>query len=94
MYVVSVTEALEECVGVIQDNCSMPSLYFQHFLNLHTNGIGNSPPSLFVWVEISPKYGFISLCVPRAHNLALTHIHSAISHTPVSIYRSVYLLLI
>lgn len=51
MYVVSVTEALEECVGVIQDNCSMSSLYFQHFLNLHTNGIGNSPPSLFVWVE-------------------------------------------
>lgn len=39
MCVVSVTEALEECVGVIQDNCSMSSLYFQHFLILHANGI-------------------------------------------------------
>lgn len=77
--VVSVTEALEECVGVIQDNCSMSSLYFQHFLILHANGIWNSPPSFFVWLEIPPKYGFILLCVPHAHKLPLTHIHWAVS---------------
>lgn len=54
MYVASVTEALEECVGVIQDNCSMSSLYFQHFLIYTLMGLKTAHRVLCVLVQIHP----------------------------------------
>ncbi len=52
-------------------------------------GLETAPLLSLFGLRSLQNMGVISLGVPRAHNLALTHIHSAISHTPVSIYCSV-----